>query len=153
MENSTLDNDFGTNNELHIDPASRAFLKETSKWAKFLAIIGFIFTGLMAIGGLIFGLVMSSFSSGMDSGMPAFGGGLVSVMYILFALLYFMPMLYLYRFANKIQLALARDDQFELTASFENLKSFFKFIGILTLIAIGSYVLMGLGALVFGSMM
>ncbi|MEM9547686.1 MAG: DUF5362 family protein [Bacteroidota bacterium] len=153
MEHSTLDNDFRTDSELTIDPASRAFLKETSKWAKFLAIVGFVFTAIIVIGGLAFGSIMSSFSSELDSGMPAFGGGMISVMYILIALLYFMPILYLYRFATKMQIALARDDQFELTSAFENLKSTFKFIGILTLIMLGFYALTFLGALVFGTLM
>jgi len=128
MENSTLDNDFTTNTELIIDPETRAFLKETSKWAKFLAIVGFIFAGFMVLIGLFFGTIF-------------------------FAILYIMPMLYMYRFATKIQTALAREDQFELTSAFENLKSLYKFAGIVTIIMLGFYALTFLGSMIFGAMM
>ncbi len=35
---------------LALNQASRNYLLETTKWARFLAIIGFVFIGLMAVG-------------------------------------------------------------------------------------------------------
>ena len=49
MENSTLDNDFNTDTEMRLDDNSRAYLKETTKWAKFLAIVGFVMVGIMVL--------------------------------------------------------------------------------------------------------
>jgi len=89
-------------------------------------------------------------SSGMaeTSGLPMWS---MSIFYIFFALLYFMPTLYLYRFATKMQLALNREDQFILSSSFEKLKSCFKFMGIMTAIILGFYALILFGAIVAGA--
>jgi len=152
MENSTLDNDFNTPNELYIDGESRMFLKETAKWAKFLAIVGFVITGLMVLVGLFMGTIMSEMTSGMGGEMPGYPVGMLSGVYIVFAILYIMPMLYLYKFAAKMQVALKEDIQFEITSSFENLKSLFKFIGIFTVVILGFYVLIFLFGLAGGVM-
>jgi hypothetical protein len=133
--------------ELHIDSQSNAYLRETAKWAKFLAIIGFIGCALIILIGVFAGSVMATAFS--DLGGGGFGGGMgvvMAVIYILFALLAFFPYLYLYRFANQMQAALRSNDQAALTTSFGNLKSCFKFVGILTIIVLAFYAL----ALVFG---
>ena len=41
--------------ELQLDQPSAAYLGEAAKWAKFLAIIGFIFCGLMILAALFMG--------------------------------------------------------------------------------------------------
>jgi len=75
--------------------------------------------------------------------MPGGMGAFVSVFYILMALLYFFPCLYLFNFASKMQIALRNNDQDHLNESFKNLKSTFRFVGILTIVSLG------LGLLVF----
>lgn len=132
--------------ELQIDHQSNAYLKETAKWAKFLAVIGFIGCALIILVGIFAGSVMATAFGEMGGG---FGGGMgvvMAVVYILFALLAFFPYLYLFRFANQMQVALRNNDQAALTTSFGNLKSCFKFVGILTIIVLAFYAL----ALVFG---
>lgn len=132
--------------ELQVDHQSNAYLKETAKWAKFLSIIGFIGCALIILVGIFAGSVMATTLGDMGGG---FGGGMgvvMAVVYILFALLAFFPYLYLYRFANQMQVALRNNDQAALTTSFGNLKSCFKFVGILTIIILAFYAL----ALVFG---
>lgn len=129
--------------DLQIDPVSNGFLAETAKWAKFLSIVGFVSCGLLAIGGLavvtIFGSMSQSMGAG--SGMGAgFGAGL-SLIYIAIAVLYFLPCLYLYRFATAMQAALGVHDGVKLQESFKNLKSCFKFLGILTLVVLAIYAL------------
>ncbi|MEZ5043777.1 MAG: DUF5362 family protein [Saprospiraceae bacterium] len=74
------------------------------------------------------------------------GAGMISpfiftVYFLLIALVYLFPVLYLYRFSTKMQTALRSDNEAELTASFSNLKSLYKFMGILTAIFIGLYAL------------
>ena len=152
MENSTLDNDFATPAGLTIDPESQAYLKETAKWAKFLSIVGFIIAGFMVLMGLFMGTVMSTMAGGLGNEIPGFPMWIMSTIYILFAILYIMPMLYMYRFSSKMQTALLRENQMELTSSFENLKSLFKFAGIMTIIMLGFYGLMILGAMFVGLM-
>ena len=141
---------------LNIDSYSRQYLFEAARWAKFLSIVGFIICGLIALAGIFAGSMLSSFSSryggGNDMGMMRSFGGLAIVFYLLVAVLYFFPCLYLYRFSNRMRTALASESQSELNASFENLKSLFKFVGIMTIIILSIYVLIFLfAALAMGS--
>jgi len=62
MENSEIQQDpILEKNEMVLDKKSLTFLTETRKWTMFLAILGFIFIGLLAIIVLIVGLVGAGF--------------------------------------------------------------------------------------------
>lgn len=134
--------------ELQVDGLSNSYLAEAARWAKFLAIMGFIFCGLFALFGIFFGTFMSKMSSQYGSGLNAGMGAVMGFVYILCALLYFFPCLYLFRFGAEMQNALRTNDQQLLATSFRNLKSLFKFLGILTIISLSIWVL----ALVFGGL-
>lgn len=139
----TIDKQFAST-ELNVSAQSENFLLYASKWANFLAILGFIGLGLMVLGGLIVMVVGSSVAG--IGGAPQLG--MLGIIYVVMAALYFFPTLYLYKFGIKIKNALATTSQDDLDLGFENLKSFFKFIGIFTIIMIGLYVLaiiIGLG--------
>jgi uncharacterized membrane protein YjgN (DUF898 family) len=134
---------------LSVDATSKKFLSETARWASFLAVIGFIVCALVVIGGIVVAIAASQFDSAFDSynsgssiRMSGSGfGAVLGVVYILFAVLYFFPCLYLLRFSNHMKVAIAAEDQTRLTTAFENLKSVFKFMGILTIIILSLYVL------------
>ena len=140
---------------LSIDGQSKNFLAESAKWGKFLAIIGFIVCALI----IILGIFMATASSEMDSAFRQYGAGgsgdfeglgvVMAVVYILVALIYFFPCLYLLRFSNHMKTALATDNLSSLTTSFQNLKSMFKFVGIFTIVILAFYLLafiIGLGS-------
>lgn len=55
------------------------------------------------------------------------------------AAVYFFPCLYLFRFSTKRQTALANNEQAILSKSFGVLKSFYKFIGILTIVGLSLF--------------
>ena len=138
MESTNVSNLF----ELQVDHNGSAHLKEAARWAKFLAVLGFIVCGLMVVGALFAGTIMAAFSSLTPGGSAgAIGGAFVSIVYILCALLYFFPCLYLYNFGAKMQVALRANDQEQLNLSFKNIKSYYRFIGILTIIGLGFMVL------------
>jgi len=131
---------------LSLDATSRRFLSETAKWGRFLSIIGFIICALMIIAGIVFTLLISSSKNVFDdynSSPIKFGalGPVIGFFYILLAILYFFPCLYLNRFSNKMTRAINSEDQVSMTAGFENLKSLFKFCGVVTIIIIACYVL------------
>lgn len=131
---------------LQIDASSKAHLTAAAKWAKFLAIIGFIVCGIIAIAGIFAGSLMSSFSSsqyGEFGGRTNLGGfgALAAVLYVLIALLYFFPCLFLFNFAVKMKAALVADDQDTLNTSFQNLKKTFRFVGIVTIVVLSIYLL------------
>ena len=127
--------------ELHVDHNGSAYLKETARWAKFMAILGFVFCALYVLIALFAGSFIARLSTmggaGMGTGAGMIGGGFISVVYILIALLYFFPCLYLYNFAAKMQTALQNNDQDQLNLSLRNLKSCYRFMGILMIIALG----------------
>jgi drug/metabolite transporter (DMT)-like permease len=120
-------------------------LSEAARWGKFLAIIGFI--GCVFI--VLAGIVMATQSSELDRAFSTYGeenpfeklGPGIAVVYILLAALYFFPCLYLLRFSSHMQTAIASGNQEKMTSAFKNLKSMFKFVGILTIIIIAIYIL------------
>lgn len=137
--NETLDDDFSSN--LLISAASRTFLKETAKWAIFIAIVGFVMIGLMVLASFFIGTILSTM---MMSEIPGaeIPGTFITIFYIILAGIGFIPMLYLYKFANKMQLALENDNQGELEESLQNLKSHYKFYGIFLVIILTFYAFM-----------
>lgn len=138
--------------DLQIDHQGNNFLAEAAKWGKFLSIMGFIFCGLMAIFALFAGTLMASMMPGLGSAegtSAAIGGGFVTVLYLILALIYFFPCLYLFNFSSKMQVALRSNQQDILNTAFRNLKSCFKFMGILTIVILSFWVLaiiIGIGA-------
>jgi hypothetical protein len=137
--------------ELQIDHNGSAYLKEAARWAKFLAIVGFVFCALYVIVSLFAGALMSSFSTlagPAGAGMRG-GGAFITVLYILIAVLYFFPCLYLYNFASKAQVALRSNDQEQLNLSLKNLKATFRFMGILTIIGL-CFALLGIIVVIIG---
>lgn len=129
--------------ELAIDHESLSYLTETARWGKFLAIVGFVTCGLIAILSFFIGTIMSSsaFAVYNANGLGAAMGALLTIVYLAIALLYFFPCLYLYRFSVRLKAALSGNDQVQLNQALKNQKSLFKFVGILTIIVLSFYAL------------
>ena len=127
---------------LSVDQVAKTYLYETARWARFLAICGFIMVGLMVFFSVYMLMNFSSMTSQMED-MPGAGAGLMSgmgtivfIFYIIIAIICFFPFLFLIRFANKMKAALLSSDQAELNESFRNLKVYYQYIGILTIIGL-----------------
>lgn len=118
------------------------FLDKTSKWSKFIAVIGFIGCGFMFLTAIIL-LVSATFVTESAKSLPSMIGALV---YIGIGAVSIFPNLYLYRFSDKIFYAIRDRDNELLEISFENLWRYFKFTSILYIVGIG----VGLLALVIG---
>jgi hypothetical protein len=136
MENAT--NPQATENMLIIDDTNRAFLIESSKWGKFLAIVGYVTIGILVLVGLFLIIGMSIMKSLTD--IP-FNPGIFGLLYFVFAVIYYFPVTYLYKFSNKIKQGLTTVNQQTMTDGFGNLKSMFKFIGIMTIVMLSLYAL------------
>jgi hypothetical protein len=124
--------------DLQLDSASQAYLSETAKWGRFLAIVGFIFCAFILIIGIVFAVtlnsgVMPNDSYGVYGGMlrPLIGG-----IYIVMSVVYLFPCIFLNNYSSRMKAALASNDQDSLSRSFSSLKTFFKFWGILTIIGL-----------------
>lgn len=122
---------------LVIDWRSKEFLKETAKWTKFLAILGFVGIGLMVLGSLV---MLFAPSSLMSNGDFPFGGKIfMMLLYLAFAVLYYFPISYLYQFSENTKKAIENNDNNAVRDAFEFLKSHYKFMGILTIILLSFY--------------
>ena len=126
------------NNELQIDAASHSHLKEAAMWARFVSIFGIVISVILAIAAFFVGSFLSNMDSnpysryGSDS--AAMGAGMITVIYLIAAVICFIMSLYLFRFATKMKAALLSGDQLLLNLSFQNLKVYFRIIGIITAI-------------------
>ena len=128
-------NEFNRENSgaaINIPQESIHYFKETGKWTKLLAILGFILIGLMVVAALTMGTLMSAFG-GNDSMMP-FSGVAFGAFYLILALLYYFPVMYLYKFSKNIKQAFITMDAQSFNAAIGSLKSHYKYIGIFTLI-------------------
>lgn len=132
--------------ELQIDTLTTSHLSSTAKWAKFISIVGFIVSALLAIGAFFAGSFISAFSQ--SSGVGYINGGAFTIVYLIMALLFFLPNLFLFNYSGKMQQALNGNDQNALNNSFGQLKSYFKFIGIIMIIVISMYALVFLLAII-----
>lgn len=141
--------DSGVNQHLEISSLSRDYLKETAGWAKFLAICGFVFLGLFVLAALSIEVIIGAYMP--EEVASEFPTGMLSAIYIFFAGLYFLPMLYLFRFATKMKSAIQYKAQDQLDDAFANIKSHYKFIGILMIIILGFYALGLISMLIFGA--
>ena len=134
---------------INVDQTGRAHLAEAARWAKFLSIMGFIMCALIVLIGVFFGSFFSMFTSrygnnpydDLSASATSGLGATMAVFYIIIALIYFFPVLFLFRFATKMKTALASNDQEILNASFQNLKASFRFVGILTIIMLAFWIL------------
>lgn len=131
--------------ELRIDKATKSFLGEAAKWTTFLSILGYIGIGFMVLAAIVLFAVGSSISMG-----PMAGGMWMGVFYLALAAFYFIPINLLYKFSSNMKTALSSNDQASLVKAFEYLKSHYKFIGILTIVLIGIYILAVVGIVLTG---
>ena len=139
--------------QLVVNSKSKSFLREISKWTFFFSILGFISIALTLIAAILIATLYAPMLNmvSQQQGLPAIGLPL-AITYVVTALLYFMPVWYLFKFSRKMKSALATKNDDVLADAFENLKSHFKFLGVLTIILISLYVLLIVFSIVAGSL-
>lgn len=137
--------------QLIVTENMRSYLYDMAGWAKFLGILGFVFSGLMAIMALGMGAMFTTISKipGMEM-YSTLGGGVFTFVFFLYALLFLYPSLMLFSYAVKTKQGVLYADQLSLETGIRKLKSFFKFYGILAIIFIVLYALIFLFAIVGG---
>lgn len=132
--------------DVSIDEASKNHLIETAKWCKFFGILGYILGGLLVIIGLFISLIGNSISSALSQ--VGFPGTLLGIIYIVLAVLYFYPSYKLLQFSKKMPTGIYSQQQETVSDAFKDLKSVFRYFGILTIIIISLYLLLFIGGAV-----
>jgi hypothetical protein len=110
------------------------YLREASPWLRFLGILGFIACGLMALGGLVFTIlvVLVSDLAGEMGGVLA--GSFMGILYIALGLLSFFPAKFSYGFGSKIRRYTLSNSDKDLEDAFKDNRSLWKFAGILAIV-------------------
>ena len=122
---------------------SISYLFKAAKWGKFLAILGFIVTGLLILGGITMSFVLNKVS-GTDELVPLnmpFSPVFLSIIYIIFAGIYVIPVIFLNAFSNNVIKAVNLSSTEKMTTALRNLKRLFVFIGISTIVLLALYTL------------
>lgn len=130
-----------------VTPLMIDHLRATKPWVRFMSITTFILAGLMVLGGLLMFLLPTG------PGMERLGlGPLVGLIYLLLALLYIAPAYFLHQFASSIGNLMRGGGDVAMEAALASQKSFWRFVGISTLVIICLYALIFVGAILFGIM-
>jgi hypothetical protein len=116
----------------------RDYLLETTKWGSFLAIMGYIGMGFLCLAGFMVSIGFSLAGSSIDVGFPFW---VLGIIYIIMAIVYYFPVTFLYRFSKNLKQGLLAGSNDLVTLGFENLKSLFRFMGILTIVVLSIYAL------------
>ncbi|MFD0940791.1 hypothetical protein [Pedobacter boryungensis] len=144
MENLEQTNDANEKITLIVSEEMRSYIYEIAKWAGFLAIVGFVFTGIMIIGAFTIGAAMNTSPEIMlmAGQMGKFGSIAFTAICLLYAFAVFYPSLLLFKYSTKAKHGVLYGDQINLDDAMSKLKSLFKYWGILTIIFISLYMLL-----------
>jgi Family of unknown function (DUF5362) len=116
---------------LNIEGAAREFLDTAATWARIIAIVGFISAGLSLV---------AAFVSKSSSNSAAMVGGIFGA--LISAAITVAINLFLYRFATHTKSSLSSMNQGEFNEGIINLKTYFKILGIIMIIALALIVLL-----------
>ena len=124
---------------LTIDPASKSHLTDIARWAKFVAIVGFIMCAMTILLGFImeasYSQMYSSRYEGLEPDRNTKGAGItMAVMLFISAVVYFFPFLFLLQFSSQMRSALVSNDQDTLNNAFQKLKNTLRYVGVLMII-------------------
>jgi uncharacterized membrane protein len=109
-------------------PAISRTLQQTQPWARFMGIMGFVSVAFMIVAGVAGGAI------GIATQNPQ--AAILLIVYPLMAVLYIFPSMYLLRYSNRIREFVVQGQQTQLEAALEAQRSFWKFVGVLTLVGL-----------------
>ena len=123
--------------KLEIDETAKATFLEMARWTKFLAIMGFIFLGLIMIAGIVIAMFIDTM--GASSPFAAFGAVGTMLYFLVIAAVTFYPLYALLRFSTGIKPAVKNADKERFNKALKALKNTFKYYGIMMIIFLGIY--------------
>lgn len=117
-----------------VTPLMIEHLRATKPWVRLISVIMFISVGFMFLAGIIMMFMPS------PSGMGGFGP-MIGIFYLLLGGLYLVPAFFLHQYASSIWDLLQGGGDVAMEAALGSQKSFWRFVGILTLVIICIYAL------------
>lgn len=111
-----------------LDDISQGYLLQTLRWTKFIAIMGFILTGLVGIAVLL-ALIAA----------PLSFSAYFSVLYLL---LYFYPSYCLYQFSRYMKSGLYYEDKLQVMQAFRHQRNMYRYLGIMLIVMIALFAIL-----------
>lgn len=129
--------------KLIVTEEMRSYFYDITKWVKFLSIVGYAVAILLLFVAFNVGSILKSSPEAAAALAPfgKAGSTLVTIIYFAIAAFFFYPSMLMGRIAARGKQAILFGDQENLDSTMLQLKSLFKFWGIITLIMVVFYVL------------
>jgi len=125
---------------IELDEISVRYFVAIGKWTYFFAILGFIGIAVLLIVGLFAKAIFGAFYPQMGANAAVTG-----IVYIVFAVIYIFPVIYLYRFSTIVKKAIQENNSTFMQQALRNFKMHFQYIGIFTIAILGLYIVIILG--------
>jgi hypothetical protein len=125
-----------------VPPEIVDLMRQTKPWVTFLGVLGLIGAGLMVLFGL-FAMMMGGSRSGVS--------GAIGIVYVLIAAIYVAPALHLLRYGSSIGPFLADPTIERLGGALGHQRSFWRFVGIMTVVMMAIYFLLFVGIFAVGA--
>lgn len=125
-----------------ITPIAQQYLDQTRPWVRFMSIMHFVGAGFMLLVGIamlgfsVIGGVAARNNGEVGALRSAIGAAVVAVVYVFVAFLYVAPGVYLSRYASAITYLKTSGNAAALEDALKHQKSFWRYIGILTVVAL-----------------
>ncbi|OYW75359.1 MAG: hypothetical protein B7Z37_13705 [Verrucomicrobia bacterium 12-59-8] len=136
-----------------VSPSTIAILSATRPWVRFMSVLMWIGVALMLLVAAGMGLVSVLGAAKSISSGPLGGVQLVvfAVIYGVLAFLYIFPAIKLWKYANRIGSLGATRSVADLDAALNEQRSFWKFVGVMTIIMISLYLVAVIGFVAIGA--
>jgi hypothetical protein len=118
-----------------LTPGAQGHLRTTGIWGIILSIMGFLYSGIIIIGGISVMVMSSTMGLGAEEGIITGMGIFMTII----GLIFIVPMIFLLRFSILSLKAGASMKTYMLTDAISYLKTFFMSFGIITLLSVFLY--------------
>lgn len=116
---------------LTTNEGTKSVLLAIAKWAKIMAIISFVLCGLLVIFAFSMKYVLQT---AMPVGAGSAPAMMMTVTYLLAAVITFIPALYLYNFSSRLPKAIASDDVAAVNSALNFHKKYYRFNVMVTMV-------------------
>jgi hypothetical protein len=120
-----------------LTPLAQQYLDQTRPWVRFISIMTFVSAGFMLVvgGGMMAFSVYGGIAARNQGEVPALGSaigaGVMSLVYLVMAIAYVAPGVYLFRYASAIRNLKANSNATGLEDTLKHQRSFWRYVGIL----------------------
>jgi hypothetical protein len=141
------------NQKIELEGVTLLHMNEIRKWTQFMSILGFVVVGLLLFVGVIFLIASVTRPSMQIDELGITLGPWMGICYLLLALVYFFPVLYLFRFSkfakqSLLQISSGQSSNELMANAISYLKKHFRYVGIFTIVLLVIYLLVIIGLLI-----